>query len=824
MELFKLIGKVAIDNNEANKNIDETANKAEKSESKMTSAFKKIGAAVVTYFAVEKILAFGKACIDSASNVQEMENKFNVVFDGMTKEVDSWASSYATAIGRNKNTIKEYLADNQNMFVGMGMTRDAGAELSEKMVQLGLDLASFNNLSEDDAVNALSKAIMGESESAKTLGAVLNDNTRAMAMEVLGYQGKYDALSESEKMEVNYQAILMQSTDAVGDCERSLDSYKGRQIQLQSALENTKEKIGGLLLPLATLGTKFLTTGVNGIQKFIDTMSDAESRSSFFKTAMESMFSQGFIEDMKWFTDTAFPNMLGHLKDTAIQNFGGKLSVLKDLFTKLKTVIQPFVEIYLTQMTNTFLILMDVLNVAVIPVLGFLFDAFTQVVGVILDAIQPALISIADSFTWLYAIINEAISDYILPTIGQFIEMIRKLWTENQDKIQLIGELFSTVFNAIAGTLAWFVGVVQNYIYPLFIWFVNTVQDNMGIIKAIFQSAFDIVGGIIKFFIALFKGDWSGMWEAVMSILSAAFSFIQNVFNLIKAFLASIGSAIWSVVQNAFENIRLAIVNKLNQANASITSIWNAIKTFIASVGSAIGTNISNAFENIRSSIESKLTAAKNLVINIWNSINDSISSKVDGAKNLVSNAFENIRSSIESKLNDAKSTVGNIFSSIKSTIDEKIEGAKSIVSKGVEALKGFFNFSWSLPSLKLPHFKISGEFSLNPPSAPSFGIEWYKNGGVMLEPTAFGINPATGKTMVGGEAGAEAIAPISTLQQYIAEAVTSQNAELISVLNLILQAIYSMDEGLGEKLFNALLNMKFEINNREFARLVKAV
>jgi phage-related minor tail protein len=190
----------------------------------------------------------------------------------------------------------------------------------------------------------------------------------------------------------------------------------------------------------------------------------------------------------------------------------------------------------------------------------------------------------------------------------------------------------------------------------------------------------------------------------------------------------------------------------------------------------------------------------------------------------VVTNAFENVRTSIVTKLNAAKDSVTSIFTSIKEEINNKIEDAKSIVSAGVEKLKSFFNFTWELPKIKLPHFSISGSFSLNPPSVPSFGIEWYKNGGIMLEPTAFGINPATGKTMIGGEAGKEAIAPIETLKQYVGEAVAGQNEELLAVLNLILQAIYAMDEGLGEKLYNALLNLKFQVNEREFARLVRAV
>ena len=85
-------------------------------------------------------------------------------------------------------------------------------------------------------------------------------------------------------------------------------------------------------------------------------------------------------------------------------------------------------------------------------------------------------------------------------------------------------------------------------------------------------------------------------------------------------------------------------------------------------------------------------------------------------------------------------------------------------------------------------------------------------------------MNPKNGNAMVGGEAGPEAVAPIETLQQYVQEAVAAQNAELLSVLRLILQAILAMDAGLLEKLMEALESMRFEIRNREFARLVREV
>lgn len=155
------------------------------------------------------------------------------------------------------------------------------------------------------------------------------------------------------------------------------------------------------------------------------------------------------------------------------------------------------------------------------------------------------------------------------------------------------------------------------------------------------------------------------------------------------------------------------------------------------------------------------------------------------------------------------------LFGEVMASIQESAE-------IGIETLLGIFNFEWELPHIKMPHFKISGEFSLNPPSVPDFGIDWYAKGGVLTQPTIFGMS---GNTLLGGgEAGMEAVAPIDVLQGYVAEAVASQNAGLLAVLEQILLAIVAMDSNMGGNLQKALEGTSFEVNNREFARLVKAV
>lgn len=130
----------------------------------------------------------------------------------------------------------------------------------------------------------------------------------------------------------------------------------------------------------------------------------------------------------------------------------------------------------------------------------------------------------------------------------------------------------------------------------------------------------------------------------------------------------------------------------------------------------------------------------------------DKIMETFRSMKEKLQNVWSLINSDTSYKLSNALSTVQSKFNSIKEKISSVMDGAKSAVSNGIEKIKNCFNFSWSLPSLKLPHFSISGSFSLNPPSVPSFGISWYAKGGLFNQPSLIGV----------GEAGAEAVLPLT--------------------------------------------------------------
>ena len=132
----------------------------------------------------------------------------------------------------------------------------------------------------------------------------------------------------------------------------------------------------------------------------------------------------------------------------------------------------------------------------------------------------------------------------------------------------------------------------------------------------------------------------------------------------------------------------------------------------------------------------------------------------------------------IKGKFNDFKaalSTVKTVFGNIQKSISDKLASARDAVKRAIDKIKSFFKFKWSLPKLKMPSISVTGKFSLNPPSVPKF--KWNAEGGILTKPTIFG---SIGNTMLGGgEAGAEAIAPIDVLQTYVRNAVRAETESI---------------------------------------------
>jgi hypothetical protein len=565
-------------------------------------ASKVLGAVGIT-LSVAGIKSAIDGCVEVASSIEEMQNKFDVVFGDMRNEVDKWAQEYSDAIGRNKNDIKTYLADQQNLLVGFGMTRQAGAEMAEQMTSLALDLASFGNMDETASVNAMTKAVMGESEAAKTLGAVLNDSTRAQAMATLGLKGTYDKLDQLTKMQVNYQAILQQSPDAIGDCQRSLDSYESTKKRYIAKLKEIKTIVGQFFLPtyqkILSIGAKGLTMIRDWLQKLTD-LTDKLGGSQRVLSVLAAAFTAMLVAmnlkkigaAINGFTKLARAIGLGH----------GKALAFFAVFLLLALVIEDFISFMrgdkslLGTMLERAGVDCEKLRQNIVGV----WTKIKQAIGYIGEGVRNVVVPIFEGIRTAAVVAFEEIQKAVAkvaPGIAQFFKELssgkvdKKKWTDIGESIGRIAVGVVAVIAAVKGISAIFgvittvISVVKAVISVIRLAFVVvksiiTVIKVVGAVISVLASAFGpvilAIAAAIAIGVLLWK-NWDKIREAAGNLLEG-----------IKATIGNVRDAIVTGIQAAIDWITSLPAEALKWGSDIIDGIVSGIQSAVGRVGEAV--------------------------------------------------------------------------------------------------------------------------------------------------------------------------------------------------------------------------------------------
>lgn len=326
----------------------------------------------------------------------------------------------------------------------------------------------------------------------------------------------------------------------------------------------------------------------------------------------------------------------------------------------------------------------------------------------------------------------------------------------------------------------------------------NIVTVGIMAVKEIISAAFQIITLPFRFIWENCKDTVLSIWETIKSVIGEKIDAVKEKITTVTTAISNVASAAWNAISSTasslWEGIKGTIGSKIDAAKEKVSTATSAITSVASSAWSSVSSTASSLWNTISSTVSSKISAASSAVSSAtstitsvassawssvsstassqWESIRSTISSKLSSAKSTVSSLMSGIASTMSSGLSSALSTVSGKFSSIYSTISSKMSAARDAVGNAISALKSKFNFSWSLPHLKLPHVSISGSFSINPPSVPHFGISWYKDGGILTRPTIFGA--AGNNLLAGGEAGAEAVVPLATLWDKLETMITS--------------------------------------------------
>lgn len=317
--------------------------------------------------------------------------------------------------------------------------------------------------------------------------------------------------------------------------------------------------------------------------------------------------------------------------------------------------------------------------------------------------------------------IGTQLAGYLAPAMEKISEVLGKVfgWLSQLDPqvLMIIGIIAGVV--AVLAPLLITIGKIATGISSIMA-LMSTLGVTLGAVGSVVLPVIAIIGALIAIGVLLYKN-----WDTIKEYAGIVKDWVVEKWTALKEGVTTLVTNLVNAVTTLWNNLKTSVTNTINNIKATVISVWNTIKNTVTNIVTGIRTTISN----------------------IWNGIRTTVSNVVNG-----------IRTSVSSAFNSIKTTATSVWNGIKTAITNPIQSAVTFISNAIARIKGFFSgLTLELPHIKLPHFSLTGSFSLMPPSIPHISVDWYKNGGIFTSPTVFsGVGV--------GEAGAEAVLPLKKL------------------------------------------------------------
>lgn len=786
MDIFSLVGKITINYADAVNNIEKVSKSAKGTAETLEDVDKKAGGAG------NSVENAGQAAKNADSGFTTWKATLaNLVSTAITKVISGCTQLAAKMADVTKSAVGHY-AEYEQLVGGVEtLFKDSSGKLIDYAKKAYKTAGMSSNQYMDTATSFAASLIQG-------LGG---DTAKAVELTNLAIT---DMSDNANKMGTDIGSIQ--------------DAYQGFAKQNYTMLDNLKLGYGGTQSEMIRL---INDSGVLGEK--IDSLDNVT-----FDQMIEAIHK---VQDNLGVTGTT----AAEAGTTISGSWSSVQALFENILTKVGSKLAPTVMGFLQQLSNW----METVD----------WDAFATSVG---DALQRV-------FDWIQKIDFTTFFEKGMDGVENFLEKLGGLIED----VPKIIQTFKDWSPLIAGVAAGFVTLkVAMAISSL----ISAVSTAIGILTGVEETAtvaqtglnaamdanpavfiISIIAGLVAALITLWNTN-DGFREAV----TAAWDSIKSVWDSVKEafanFVAAIGEKIESI-KNFFGNLKDAasekfsamkevVSEKFSQIKGTMGTIMQAakdtvseklqnMKTAYAEHGGGINGIAAAAMEGVKGYYSAGYTFIDNLTGGKLSAVADKFKSKMSEAKQAVLNKISEIKNSFSSGLGNAYSTVTNILGNIKNKFSSILEGAKNIVSNAINRIKSFFNFSWSLPKLKLPHISISGSFSLTPPSVPHFGIDWYKkamdDGMIMNQPTIFGYNAKSNQFLAGGEAGSETVVGTESLLNMINSAVQDSDNDLESAEVLKMIYAWMKNGGLRELMIDVLTNyVEFDVEGREVARLVR--
>ena len=610
MTLFELVGKIIIQNQEANEQMQETTGLASKSSEGISGAFKKIGGAVATFFAVDKIKDFGMSCINAVADANAMNSQFSQVFGDLESNASGSLSSIAANAGITENRMKGSFTKIAAFAKTTGMDTEGALALSERAMIAVADSAAFYDRSLEETTESLQSFLKGNYENDAALGLSCTETTRNAAANAL-YGKSFNDLSESQKQLTLLKMVedANQLSGALGQAARESDTWTNQTGNLKQAWTDFQAVLGQPVLDYAVSVVGWLADKVGGLT---DTFSTGTNPVQWFIDK---------IKDLKaWCSDVG-----GYASET-LQPI---ISDLETAFTKVKDAVQPLIDRFSEYVTSGEAA-EDITN-AVKDAIDFVASAYEGAVELVQNMIQ----AYQDMVTWGEQ--NETTLQLVAIAVGTLTTAITLYniaqAVKNAGGIVELAQLAALAIGLGALTVAETAHTVATTVATAATTAFNAA---LAFLTSPITLVVAAIGALIAIGVLLYKN-----WDVIKEKCSQLGAFLSEKWNAMKD----------------------AVVNKakemMDSAKAKFEEICSAASEKFNSMKSAVSLAVSNAKETARSAFQ-----------NIKSSISDAAS----GALTTVQNKFNSIKQAISDKLNSAWDTVKGIVQKIKDAFNFSIK------------------------------------------------------------------------------------------------------------------------------------------------------
>ena len=606
MTLFELVGKIIIKNQEANESIQDTTSKASDASEGISGAFKKIGGAVATFFAADKIKDFGMSCINAVADANAMNSQFSQVFGDLESNASLSLTTISANAGIAENRMKGSFTKIAAFAKTSGMDTEAALSLSERAMFAVADSAAFYDRSLEETTESLQSFLKGNFENDAALGLSCTETTRNAAANAL-YGKSFKDLSESQKQLTLLKMVedANQLSGALGQAARESDTWTNQTGNLKQAWTDFQAVLGQPVLDYAVSVVGWLANKVHGLT---DTFSTGTNPVQWFIDK---------IKDLKaWCEDIG-----GYAAET-LQPI---ISDLETAFTKVRDAVQPLIDKFTDYVTSGEAA-EDITN-TVKEAIDLLAAAYEGAVELVQDVIQ----GYQDMVTWGKE--NETTLQLVAIAVGTLTAAIVAYniaqAIKNAGGIVELAQLAALAIGLGALTVAETAHTVATTI-------ATTATTAFNAALAFLTSPITLVvaaiGALIAIGVLLYKN-----WDVVKEKCSQLGAFLSEKWNAMKENVSNKASEMMASAKAKFEEIRSAASQKFN---------------------------------SMKESVSSAVSNAKEKAVNAFNNIKSSITSAVSNVVTAVQSKFESVRSAISDKLSSAWGTVQSIVKKIKSAFD----------------------------------------------------------------------------------------------------------------------------------------------------------